>query len=48
LPLPKPKKDEDKDDFISRCMGDDVMNDEYPDTSQRRAICETQWEEKDK
>ena len=46
MPLPKPKKNEPKDDFINRCMGDDLMNNEYPDRSQRYAICLTQWKEK--
>ena len=45
MPLPKPHKEEEKDDFIDRCMGDEVMVEEYPDESQRRAICETQWDE---
>ena len=48
MPIPKPKKDEKKDDFISRCMGDDVMNTEYPDQDQRMAVCSTQWRNKDK
>jgi len=43
MPLPKPKPDETEDDFISRCMADDVMNTEYPDESQRAAICHNQW-----
>lgn len=47
MPLPKPRKNEDKDEFISRCMADDVMNREYKDRKQRRAICEKQWENKD-
>lgn len=47
MPLPKPRKNEDKDEFIGRCMGDDTMNEEYPDSDQRRAVCETQWEKKD-
>jgi ATP-dependent Clp protease protease subunit len=45
MPLPKPRKEENKDEFIDRFMGDDVMTKEYPDESQRRAICETQWNE---
>jgi ATP-dependent Clp protease protease subunit len=48
MPLPSPRPDEDKDDFIDRCMGDDVMTEEYPDESQRRAVCEKQWESDDK
>lgn len=48
MPLPKPQKKESKDDFISRCMGDSLMNVEYPDRSQRYAICLNQWENKNK
>ena len=47
MPLPKPHKNENKDDFISRCMGDNVMNEEYPDNSQRAAVCYSQWRNKD-
>ena len=43
-PLPNPHKNEDKNSFVDRCMGDDVMNQDYPDMSQRRAVCESQWE----
>ncbi len=25
MPLPKPRKKEDKNEFISRCMSDDIM-----------------------
>ena len=46
MPIPKPKNNESKDDFIERCMGDDVMNSEYPDNDQRFGICQTQWKEK--
>lgn len=48
MPIPKPKKDEKEQDFISRCMGDDVMNKEYPDQKQRAAVCYTTWRNKDK
>lgn len=46
MPIPKPKNDENHDEFIDRCMGDEIMNDEYPDEIQRFAVCETQWKEK--
>jgi len=39
MPLPKRNKDEDKDKFVSRCMSSEVMKKEYPDNSQRVAIC---------
>ena len=45
MPLPDPRNDEKRDDFISRCMGDDVMVREFPDTDQRLAVCSRQWDE---
>lgn len=48
MPLPTPNKDEDKDDFVDRCMADDAMNREFDDVRQRRAVCESQWDQKDK
>lgn len=44
MPMPKPKGNENKDDFIERCMGDDVMNEDYPDEKQRFAVCNSLWE----
>lgn len=44
MPIPRPHKSETHDDFIGRCMADEVMNAEYGDTKQRYAICQTQWE----
>ena len=46
MPLPKPRKNEKERDFISRCMGDEVMRREYEDASQRRAVCQSQWDRK--
>lgn len=45
MPLPKPKKDEIKQAFISRCTGDNTMLEEYP-RDQRSAICYSLWEGK--
>lgn len=42
MPLPKRNKDEDKDKFVARCMSSDAMKKEYPDNSQRVAICMSQ------
>jgi hypothetical protein len=39
MPLPKRNKDEDKDKFVARCMSSEIMKKEYPDNSQRVAIC---------
>lgn len=39
MPIPKRKQNEDKNKYASRCMGDETMKKEYPDTKQRIAIC---------
>ena len=43
MPIPVPRKGEKESVFISRCLSDDIMNKEYPDQSQRTAICYTSW-----
>ena len=43
--MPKPNKNETKDEFISRCMGYDDMQ-KY-DQKQRAAICYSYWDRKD-
>ena len=39
MPLPNPKPKEEKDIFLSRCINDNVMKDEFPDGKQRFVIC---------
>lgn len=39
MPIPQPNKDEDKQKFVARCMGDEVMKKDYKDPKQRVAIC---------
>ena len=39
MPIPNRRKDEDKTKFVARCMGDKVMKKDYPENSQRVAIC---------
>lgn len=39
MPIPSRRKDEDKDKFVARCMGDKVMKKDYPENKQRVAIC---------
>jgi len=46
MPMPKPKSGESKDDFLGRCMGNEVMNDDYPDNKQRYAVCNSLWDKK--
>jgi len=47
MPIPKPHDDEEENDFISRCMGNDTMQEDYSDNDQRLAICYTQWENRE-
>lgn len=37
--MPTRQKDESRQDFLSRCMGDSKMVDEFPDNEQRYAVC---------
>lgn len=48
MPIPKPRKNETKNDFIGRCMGSDAMKRDFPDNKQRVAVCQTSWENKRK
>lgn len=48
MPLPKPKKDENNEVFIGRCLGDQVMIKEYPNKAQRLAVCSAQLKYKPK
>lgn len=48
MPIPFPRKSETSEKFISRCMGDSVMNKDYPDNKQRYAICQSQLRKRNK
>jgi hypothetical protein len=48
MPLPKPEANENQQDFISRCMANDVMNSEFPEQDQRAGVCYSQWREEHK
>ena len=39
MPIPQSKQNEDKQKFVSRCMSNETMKKEYPDSKQRVAIC---------
>jgi len=32
------------DEFMQRCMEDDVMAQDFPEASQRYAVCMSQWD----
>ena len=42
MPLPKKGKKESKKEFMSRCMSDPKVNEEFPDNDQRLAVCNNQ------
>jgi hypothetical protein len=39
MPIPSPTPNEDRNAFISRCMGDETMKKDYEDSKQRIVIC---------
>ena len=43
--MPKPTKNETKEDYLKRCMGDSQMTSEFPDEKQRYAVCENYYTE---
>lgn len=43
MPLPKPRKNEEEDKFIERCMSDEQMEKEFSEQDQRLAVCYSQW-----
>ena len=43
MPFPKPNIRENKNDFIMRCMSNNVMKREYPEEKQRFAVCNNLW-----
>jgi hypothetical protein len=44
MPIPKPKAGEKRIDFMTRCMSDNTMVNEYG-TDQRLAICSTSYKD---
>jgi len=48
MPIPQREKNEDKQKFVSRCMSNETMKKDYPDTQQRVAVCLSQTRQKGK
>ena len=48
MPLPSKRKDEKQNEFMSRCMSDDVMKKEFRDNKQRVAVCINQYQTRKK
>lgn len=44
MPLPTPKDNESKNEFISRCISELTRMDEFKSKAQRIAVCYTQWD----
>jgi hypothetical protein len=42
--MPYPRKDESKDDFMARCMGNDEMQRRHPNKDDRTSACERHWD----
>lgn len=43
MPIPQPTPKESEPDFIQRCMSDEKMKEEYPEETQRYAVCASQF-----
>jgi len=43
MPLPKPKKNEKRSEYVSRFMSNDRMKEEYPSQDQRTAVAYSKW-----
>lgn len=48
MPMPKPNSGEGHDEWISRCMANPVMRDEFPKQEQRHAVCQSIWADRNK
>lgn len=44
MPIPKPEPQEERAEFLGRCFNEPLMEEEYPDTAQRYAVCVAAWE----
>lgn len=44
MPLPSPGPAEGREKFLARCAGDEGMNQEYPESKQRWAVCNSLWD----
>lgn len=44
--MPEPRANENRDEWLERCMGNAESVDTYPDADQRYAVCVSKWEAK--
>lgn len=45
MPIPQPAPDEDRDQFIARCMANPTMREDFSNVGQRAAVCFEKWRE---
>ena len=45
--MPTPNANENREEFLNRCMSDQESNDDFPREDQRFAFCNSQWDRKD-
>lgn len=48
MPIPNPKDGEKEEEYISRCMSNDTMKEEYKEKKQRLAVSYSQFRKKQK
>lgn len=46
MPLPRPKDEEKRQEFIQRCMSDEEIRKEFGTNAQRYAVCVRIWDKK--
>jgi HK97 family phage prohead protease len=46
--MPKPRKNENRDEFLDRCMADDEAVADFPSSEQRFVVCNSFWQDKEK
>lgn len=45
MPLPTPRPNDNRETFLARCMADTTMVSDFPERTQRFAVCVAQWSE---
>lgn len=43
MPLPMPRKDQTKKEFLDACMANPTMKRDFKNREQRFAVCNAQW-----
>jgi len=48
MPIPSPRGEQDKDNFVSSCMSNETMKKEFPNEKQRVAVCHSKYKQSKK